>query len=63
MINPIDRTTKKISIRDIETGYNSADEMYRDNILGMSTSKIPVSPNRKQLYERIRQHMIKESVY
>ncbi len=59
MINPLDRTTKKIS--NIDTNlFDMYPEIHRDTMYGEGSYSSPIAPNKKQLRERIRQHMKKE---
>ena len=61
MINPIDRTTKKISIRN-NPMFEELPDRYIETLYGQSFDRLPIAPNKKQLRERIRQHMVYSSV-
>lgn len=60
MINPIDRTTKKISIYERQGFFNDIPEMPLRKLEGNRGKEIPCKPNKRQLEERRQQHMIKE---
>ncbi len=55
MINPIDRTTKKISIWD-NSVYDipHTSRLFEQSVL---IKKPPIAPNKYRILERIRQHM------
>lgn len=60
MINPIDRTTKRISIYERQGFFNDIPEMPLKKLEGNMGKEIACKPNKKQLEERIYQHIIKK---
>lgn len=60
MINPIDRTTKRISIYERQGFFNDIPEMPLKKLEGNMGKEIAYKPNKKQLEERMYQHIIKK---